>query len=88
MAWGNNYGNNYGNRQGSWNGNRQGSWDGNRQSSRFTKAQQRAYDSGRGYRLGQAGKAIVFNNPQNKESFRAGYKSVDVNRYRDTKPRQ
>ncbi len=97
MSWNNGWGNrNYnGNNNNGWgnrnyNGNNNNGWgnrnyNGNNGQSRFTKAQKSAYDSGRGYRLGQAGKAINFNNRQNYDSFMQGYKSVYVNRYPNKK---
>ena len=43
----------------------------------YTAAQKRAYHSGQGYRLAEEQKAIAFKNPDNKQSFINGYKSVD-----------
>ena len=45
--------------------------------SKYTAAQRRAYHSGQAYRFGQHGKVIVYKNPKNKESFNAGYRSVE-----------
>ena len=50
---------------------------------KMTRAQQRAFDSGQGYKLGQHGKAINFKNEENRDSFRAGYRSLDPSKYPD-----
>ena len=41
-----------------------------------TKAQKRAFDTGRAYRLGRDKIIIEFKNPENKKSFALGLKLV------------
>lgn len=50
---------------------------------KYTRAQQKAYYSGMGYRAGQEGKKIPFKNEKNLNSFRQGYQKarVAVSRY-------
>lgn len=40
-----------------------------------SRAQKRAYDTGRAYRLGRDKIVIEFKNPDNKKSFQDGYKA-------------
>lgn len=42
--------------------------------SNYTRAQKRAYYSGMGYATAYHNKQINFATPENKESFKAGYK--------------
>ena len=49
--------------------------------STYTAAQKRAFHSGQGYRLAEEQKAIAFKNPDNKQSFINGYKSIDPSKY-------
>ena len=46
-------------------------------------AQKKAYYSGMGYRAGEQGVVILFKNPENRESFRNGYRKAKnaVSRY-------
>lgn len=43
--------------------------------SKYTRNQQSAYHSGRGYAVAHAGKKIEFSSSDMKESFMAGYKA-------------
>jgi len=54
---------------------------------KYSQAQKKAYYSGMGYRAGRMGKAIIFKNQSNKESFRAGFKAAmeTVKKYPDLK---
>lgn len=44
-------------------------------TAKRTKAQKRAYDTGRAYRYGRDKIVIEFKNEENKKSFQAGYKA-------------
>ena len=44
----------------------------NASTSKYTAAQQKAYQVGRGYELGKYGKRINFKNPETEQSFFAG----------------
>ena len=48
-----------------------------------TAAQKKAYYSGMGYRAGEQGVILLFKNPENRESFRNGYRKAKsaVSRY-------
>ncbi len=52
-----------------------------RRSGGYTAAEKRAYYSGQGYKLAEEERAIAFKNPNNKQSFINGYKSVDPSKY-------
>ena len=60
---------------------------GTKGKSKYTSAQQKAYQAGRGYKLGKMGKRIEFKNPETEESFFAGYKSVDSTKYPNAEKR-
>ena len=44
-------------------------------TAKRTKAQKRAFDTGRAYRYGRDKIVIEFKNEENKKSFQAGYKA-------------
>ncbi len=44
---------------------------------KYTKAQKKAYHSGKAYRLGRAGRKIKFSNARNRRSFQQGFRSLD-----------
>lgn len=46
-----------------------------KKKSRYSKNQQTAYHSGRGYAVAHSGKKIEFSSSDMKESFMAGYKA-------------
>lgn len=41
--------------------------------SRYSRAERRAYESGKGYRVARENRGINFKNPKNRASFQAGY---------------
>ena len=48
-------------------------------SKKFTRNQWNAFHSGRGYRLGYEKRMIDFKKPENRASFRDGYRAVGKN---------
>ena len=64
-------------------------WKKSKQSDgAYTDAQKKAYHSGRGYKLGYSDRRIEFKNEENKEAFRAGYRSVDPQKYPEIKSKK
>ena len=43
--------------------------------TKYTRAQKQAYYSGMGYSTAYSGKEINFDNPENMQSFKAGYRA-------------
>ena len=77
MAFNNYYGNNQ--KRGTNKANAKRS----RNQSKYTKQQRKCYEQGKAYRLGEQGKAIDFKNPENRNSFMAGYLDINPARYPD-----
>lgn len=47
-------------------------------AKKYTAAQKKAYYRGQGYRAGMSGKRIPYSNPEYKNSFKEGFRSVRI----------